>query len=83
VQAITKCTPFELVYGRLPKIPFDLVIPDSSVDLQLSPETYALVVKGDLGLDYAQVSQVVESKDIKTKIRYDRVSRAASYKVGD
>jgi hypothetical protein len=83
VQASTKCTPFELVYGRLPKIPLDLVIPDSSVDLHLSPQTYALFIKGDLELAYAQVSQVVELKSIKTKIRYDRVTRAASYKVGD
>ena len=44
VNTTTKCTPFELVYGRKPKIPIDLLYEGVEVDLHLTHEEYASTV---------------------------------------
>jgi len=41
VHSTTRCTPFELMFGRKPKVPLDLALPSIDVDLCLDPEEYA------------------------------------------
>jgi hypothetical protein len=41
VKATTKCTPFELMFGRAARLPLDLIIPEIDLDLQLTPEQYS------------------------------------------
>ena len=48
VNATTKCTPFELMYGRAPRLPLDLILPEVDIDLQLTQEKYAIEVKETL-----------------------------------
>ena len=45
VNATTKFTPFEMMYGRKPRLPLDLLLPEVKVDLQLDPENYAQNLK--------------------------------------
>ena len=47
VNATTKCTPFEIMYGRKPRLPLDLLML-VKVDLQLDPENYAQNLKSTL-----------------------------------
>ena len=48
VNATTKCTPFEIMYGRAARLPLDLIIPGIDLDLQLTPEKYASNLKATL-----------------------------------
>jgi hypothetical protein len=41
VHSSTNTTPFEMIYGRQPKLPIDIFCASRSVDLQLTPNDYA------------------------------------------
>ena len=43
-QTSTGRTPFEIIYGRLAKLPIDLTYPNKEVDLNLDPDGYAEMV---------------------------------------
>ena len=83
VNATTKCTPFEMMYGRKPRLPLDLLLPEVKVDLQLDPENYAQNLKSTLQEAYKLAEINRDSRDDKEKINYDRKSRAAKYQIGD
>jgi hypothetical protein len=52
VSASTKCTPFEMMYGRKPKLPLDLLLPELEMDLEFDPENYAANLKKTLQMAY-------------------------------
>jgi hypothetical protein len=83
VQKTTKCTPFELVYGRIPKVPLDLLIEGVELDLELDPEQYAINVKTLLNNAFETVRSNRDFKVDQQKFYYDRKSRAANYNIGD
>jgi hypothetical protein len=82
VHSTTKFSPFELTYGRTPKIPIDLIMPDESLDLFLDEESYASGVKSNLGKAFGMVAKNTESKMMKAKLRHDRDVVAADFEVG-
>ena len=41
IHTTTKSSPFELMYGRLPTVPVDLVFKNFHCELMLEPESYA------------------------------------------
>ena len=83
VNKTTNCSPFELMYGRQPRLPLDLFIPEMKVDFQLAPGQYAECVKSSLETGFRLVKKNIDTKVIKNKIIYDRRARAAKYKIGD
>jgi hypothetical protein len=83
VNVATKCTPFEMMYGRKPKLPLDLLLPNVSIDLQLDPNNYAQNLKKKLQLAYALAKKNRDTRMDKEKINYDRKRRAANYKLND
>ena len=44
-HSTTRCTPFELVYARKPKVPIDLCLGGVPVELALTPEQYAASIQ--------------------------------------
>ena len=44
----TKATPFELVHGRRPRMPIDLIYSNVNVNLWLPHDSYALTIKREL-----------------------------------
>ena len=83
VNATTKCTPFELMYGRAPRLPLDLILPEVDIDLQLTQEQYASEVKATLENAYELIKNNRDCKMDKNKFNHDRKARAANYETGD
>ena len=83
VNATTKCTPFQLMFGRPARLPLDLIIPEIYLDLQLTPEQYASQVKTTLGRAYELIEKNRDCRMDKNKISHDRRARAAKYSAGD
>ncbi len=83
VNASTKCTPFEMMYGRKPKLPLDLLLPELEMDLELDPENYAANLKKTLQMAYKLAKENSDCRLLKEKLYYDRKSRAAKYEIGD
>ena len=83
VHSATKCTPFEMMYGRKPKLPLDVFLPNVNIDLQLDPENYAESLKKNLRNAYRLAEINRNSRMNKEKINHDRKSRAANYKIND
>ena len=82
VHHTTGATPFELVYGRQPRIPIDLIHSHVNLNLDLTTD-YAATIKQQLNDVFAQV---IHNRDVqmnKHKIRHDRIVRAAKLNVGD
>lgn len=82
-HATTKCSPFEIIYGRLPKMPLDLICPRIELELYFPPEAYALKLREDLK---KACEQIIQRRDLvmdKAKVRCDRQVRAAQFKIGD
>ena len=77
VNKTTNCSPFELMYGRQPRLP------EMKVDLQLTPGKYAENARNSLETAFRLVKTNTDTKVLKNKIIYDRRARAAKYKVGD
>jgi len=83
VNATTKMTPFELVYGRTPKVPLDLIYPQLKLELFLSKEGYANQVQSAL---HSAFDLVIKNRNLsmdKNKLLYDRNVRAASFDLTD
>jgi hypothetical protein len=83
VHATTRCTPFELMFGRTPKVPLDLVLPSVDVDLCLDPEEYAAKIKDSLRQAYAAMEENREVNVERSKLNYDRKVTAANFELED
>lgn len=83
VHSSTNTTPFEMIYGRQPKIPIDIFCEEKKVDLQLTPDAYASHISKVLEDAYKRVRENTELKMSKAKIRHDRNVRAANFDVND
>ena len=83
VHSTTNCSPFELMYGRQPRIPLDLFIPNAEIDLQLKPDDYAENLVSSFQSAYEIVKTNRDIRMDKNKIYYDRRVRAPDYAVGD
>ena len=83
VHATTKCTPFELMYGRKPRLPLDLFIPEAKIDLDIDPEDFAANLQSNLAEAYRLVQINRDARMEREKISYDRRVRAANYNIGD
>ena len=83
VHSSTKTTPFELMYGRKPKVPLDLIFGQLNLNLHLDPESYASEVKNNLNKSF---EIVIRNRDLamdRNKVRHDRKVRAANFEVHD
>ena len=72
-----------MMYGRKPRLPLDLMMPEIGKELQINPESYAESLRKTLQKAYELSKSNRECRMIKEKINYDRKCRSASYKTGD
>jgi hypothetical protein len=83
VHSMTKTTPFEMVYGRQPKIPIDVMCESKRLELQLSPGDYAEHISKVLHSVYEKVRTNIDTKMDYAKIRHDRKVRAPYFEIND
>ena len=83
VNATTKMTPFELVYGRKPKIPLDLIFSTLKLELFLDPEGYAREVQSAFATAFELVIKNRDLSMLKNKVAHDRHVRAANFELTD
>ncbi|CAF1111706.1 unnamed protein product [Brachionus calyciflorus] len=76
VHNTTGVTPFEVVYGRRPKLPVDLMFPCPGLDVNLDVESYAQKIRTDLLKCYETVARNSDSKVSKFKFYADRNVRS-------
>ena len=79
----TKATPFEMVYGRKPKIPIDLVLKDVPCELLLSNDSYANELKEAFNKAYQTITTNRDVKMEKNKLYCDRKIFGCTFKPGD
>lgn len=83
IHKTAKCSPFEWIYGRLPRTPLDLFLPKFNIDLNLTPQEYANNVEANLKRAYELVKRNTKCKSHRMKFYYDRQTRAANYHLCD
>jgi len=83
VHRATGYTPFEMVYGRQPKLPIDLFYENCSDPLELDWAEYVKQMKDRLKQIFETVRKDTEIKVDKTKILYDRNVRGADFSLKD
>ena len=91
VHAVTKMTPFELKFGRTPKIPLDLVYGVTSEPSELLQKyevewdytEYSEKLKGDLAIAYQQVAANRDLQIQKSMLNHERNIRGCDFKPGD
>jgi len=79
----TKKTPYEMLFGRKPKIPADLMFSDIEFDLHLTPDSYASKIQTTLKKSYEVATCHRDVNSLRNKIRLDRSVRACKFDVGD
>ena len=82
IQDTTGATPFELMFGRKPQLPEDVMysIPSST---DTTSENYADLLKDRLSDAYQRVNRYMEGQQRNQKKYYDRGQRGKPYAVGD
>ena len=83
IHSTTKFSPFELTYGREPRMPLDLMHNNTQLELYLSTESFAYELQKQLAEAYEKVSRNTEVSVMPNKIRHDRNVRAASFAKND
>ncbi|RNA13104.1 Transposon Ty3-G Gag-Pol poly [Brachionus plicatilis] len=83
VHHTTGLTPFEVIYGRKPKLPVDMLFPAPDLDLNLDLLSYSSIVRADILRCYETVAQNADVKVSKFKFYADRNVRPFGYALGD
>lgn len=83
IHATTGLTPFEVVYGRRPKLPVDLMFQVPELGLNLDVDSYVKKTQTKLLRFYDIVAKNTDSKVSKFKFYADRNVRRKAYNLGD
>ena len=90
VHATTKCSPFELMFGRIPKLPIDLVYDQTSAeDMRAKYEVEWIASEFvdqqrkemRVMFDFAAANR--DAAALKASALYDRTIRGIDFKIGD
>ncbi|CAF1084426.1 unnamed protein product [Brachionus calyciflorus] len=83
VHSTTKYSPYELMYGRKPKMPLDLIYRHPVINVRVTQGEYAGQIQQSLLKAFEKVKRNREIRIRKIKLNYDRNVVAAKFKPGD
>ena len=83
VHSTTKYSPYYLLYGRIPKIPLDILSADISIDLGLTEQDYVNNLQNKLESAFQIVIQNRDYRMNLAEIRHNRFVRAAKFNIND
>jgi hypothetical protein len=83
VHYSTKATPFEIIYGRKPTIPADVVFGHLEMDLLLQPESYAAEIQDGFKVAYEVVAANRDVRMDNNKLNSDRKVRGCKFEKDD
>jgi hypothetical protein len=80
----TKVSPFELMFGRKPKLPIDSLFEQASCDItNKSVDTYIQDLRKRMQITQDIVKEVTEKAGHRQKTHYDKKAKASKINVGD
>jgi hypothetical protein len=83
IHSTTQYSPFELTYGRQPRMPMDLLSSSDQLDLYLSFDSYARELQEKLAKAYSCVATNAEIAIKPHVINHNRKVRACEFKTND
>jgi len=83
VHKTTQYSPFELTYGRSPRLPLDLLSSSDQLDLYLSFDSYAREIQTKFAIAYEHVAKNTDVSIKPHVINHDRKVRACEFKKDD
>ena len=83
IHSTTQYSPFELTYGRQPRMPMDLLSSSDQLDLYLSIDSYARELQEKLANAYSSVATNAEIAIKPHVINHNRKVRACEFKTND
>ena len=67
-HSVTKSSPYELLFGRRPKVPIDLIYQSVKLELYLTPKSFAMNLKRAFNKAYKFVGVNRDKQSLKNKI---------------
>ena len=90
VHAVTKFSPFELIFGRIPKLPIDLVYDHTDsdehkakIEVELIASDFVDQQKKEMKAIFDFTSTNRDAAALRASTLYDRMVRGANFKEGD
>ena len=83
VHKTTKFSPFQLMFGRTPKIPIDFIDPEVKIDLPLNPQDYSEKLNITLKQAYSSVRTNNKIRIEKAQLNTKRVLAGCNFNIGD
>lgn len=79
----TGFSPFELVYGRLPRLPIDACLSYEKPLHLIDYDNYVVEMQSQFTTAFEQARKSIEKSQTRYKNNYDRKSHDVNYKIGD
>ena len=90
VHAVTKFSPFELMFGRIPKLPIDLVYDQTNsdelrakIEVEWIASDFVDQQKNEMKAMFDIAAANRDEASLRASTLYDRTVRGANFKVGD
>jgi hypothetical protein len=83
VHSTTKFTPYQLMFGRKPKIPLDMFDPSSKTESPLSATQYAQQIAAGLKYAYSMVKKNRDQRMDRAKTLHDRKIKTKPFQAGN
>ena len=89
VHAVTKFSPFELMFGRIPKFPIDLVYDQTNSELRSKIDVEWIVPdfvdqqRKEMRATFDIAAANRDAASLRASTLYDQTVRGANFKVGD
>ena len=83
VFSTTGVSPFELLYGRKPRLPIELQVPVATENTKITPRKYLAVVRDTFESLHSDAHKAITKAQASQKFHYDEDATASEFVIGD